>query len=66
VAPDWPCVNNPSCALVTVRSGIWTIDVTSAAVSFGVNSSPPPLTVAPLITLGGAFGATSTVSVMAG
>jgi len=42
------------------------IVVTSVATSFVVMVSPPPETVAVLVTLAGAFGATFTVRVIGG
>ena len=69
MAPVCPCVKLPVCVLVMVRSGVppaALIVVISFAVSLVVLVSPPPDTVAVLVTLAGAFAATLTVSVIAG
>ncbi len=62
----WPCTNDPACVEMTVRSGTWTMAVTSAPLSFDRVVSPPPLTVAAFVTLTGASLATSTVSATGG
>ncbi len=49
-----------------VRSGFRVILVISPAVSLDVFNSPPPETVAVLVTLAGAFEATLTVRVIEG
>ena len=59
VAPVWPCVKLPVCAFAIVRSGPPTIVATSVAVSLVVLLSPPPETVAVLVTLAGALAATA-------
>ena len=56
----------PVWLLVIMRSGIKVMVVGSFAVSFEVMNSPPPDTVAVLVTLDGAFVATLTVSVIDG
>ena len=68
VAPFCPCVKLPLCDLVMVRSGTLggLMVVGSEAESLPVLASPPPATVAVLVTLAGALAATFTVSVMAG
>ena len=66
VAPIWPCEKLPVCVFVIVRSGPPPIVVESVAVLLPVLTSPPPATVAVLVRVAGALGATSTVSVSAG
>ncbi len=56
----------PVCDFVIVKSGTPPIVVMSEAVSFDVFVSPPPDTVAVLVTLAGALLATFTVNVNAG
>src|SRR6185295_14300996 len=67
VAPVWPCVKLPECVLLIVRSATTAlIVVMSLLLSLAVLVSPPPDTVAVLVTLLGALPATFTVSVIAG
>jgi len=66
VAPVCPCVKLPVCVLFTVRSATCVIVVGSLAVSLAVLISPPPDTLAVLVTDEGALLATFTVRVMAG
>jgi hypothetical protein len=70
VAPVWPCVKLPLCVFVRVRSGRRGAEdvtvVASEAVLLAVFASPPPETVAVLVTPDGALVATVTVTVMAG
>ncbi len=56
----------PVWLLVMVRSGINVTLVGSLAVLFEVMNSPPPETVAVLVTLAGAFPATFAVKVIEG
>jgi hypothetical protein len=65
VAPVWPCVKLPEWLFVIVRSGGVLMVVVSLAVSLPVFVSPPPDTVALLVTEAGAFDATFTVRVIA-
>ena len=68
VAPVCPWLKLPVCVLVTVRSGAvgTTTVVGSLAVLLVVLVSPPPETVAVLVTEEGALPATVTVRVIAG
>src|SRR3989304_2004232 len=66
VAPVCPWVKFPLCALLMVRSGNWLIVVGSLAELLVVFVSPPPDTVAVLVTLEGALEATFTVRGIAG
>ena len=66
VAAICPCVKLPMCVFAIVRSGPGTIVVGSLAVSLVASSSPPPDTVARLVTLAGAFPATLTVRMIDG
>src|SRR5450631_4480295 len=62
--PVWFWKKLPVCVFVIVRSGGPLIRVRSLAVSFVVSVSPPPETVAMLVSEAGAFGATFTVTAM--
>src|SRR5437773_11423507 len=62
MAPVCPRVKFPVCVFVTVRSG-WSMVVGSLSLLLAVLTSPPPDTVAVLVTLAGALLATLTVSV---
>src|SRR5258708_18578154 len=62
-APVWFWKKLPLCVFVRIRSGGPLTAVTSLAESLVASSSPPPETVALLVTLAGAFGATFTRSV---
>jgi hypothetical protein len=64
-APVCPVENVPVCVFVRLKSGA-TIDVTSLAVLFAVLVSPPPETVAALVTLEEAALLTLTVNVTSG
>src|SRR3989304_4174537 len=66
VAPVCPWVKLPVWVLVMVRSGNWLIVVGSLAELLVVFVSPPPDTVAVLVTLAGGLLSTLTVSVMDG
>jgi hypothetical protein len=62
-----PWRNVPECVLAIVRSAAaGAIGVTSDAELLAVLTSPPPATVAVLVTLTGALAATLTVNVNAG
>jgi hypothetical protein len=67
-APFWPWLKFPLWDFVTRKSGAGAgaIVVTSVATLLVVFVSPPPVTVAELVTLDGALPATLTVSVSAG
>jgi hypothetical protein len=65
-APACPSVKFPECVFVIDTSGTAVIVVGLFAVSFDVRTSPPPETVAVLVTLAAAFSATFAVRVMAG
>ena len=66
VSPASPCWKLPESAILTVRSGGGSIVTVSVAVSLEVLVSPPPETVAVLVTLPEVVEATSTVSVNVG
>src|SRR5439155_269500 len=66
VAPVWPTLKLTLWLLVMVRSGGVLIVVGSVAVLFAVFVSPPPETVAVLVTLAGASLATFSVRVITG
>src|SRR5437899_2668065 len=68
MAPLWPCVKFPEWVFAIVRSGdkVVRIVVGSFAVLLPVLVSPPPETVAVLVTVTGALLATLTVRVMGG
>lgn len=65
-APTWPWKKLPLCIFTTVKSGNWTIVVTSLAVLTVPVASPPPDTTALLVTLAAAVWETVTVAVIAG
>ena len=54
-APVWPWMKLPLCVLLTIKSGPFPMVVGSLAPSLAVFSSPPPDTVAVLVTDAGAF-----------
>ncbi len=66
VSPVSPWRKFPLCDFAMVRSAACTTVVGSVAVSLAVFNSPPPETVAELVTEAGALLATFTVSVMTG
>src|SRR2546427_177518 len=66
VAPLWPWTKLPEWLLVMVRSGGGLMLVTSLAVSLAVLVSPPPETVAALVTEAGALPAPFTPTGVAG
>ena len=66
VAPVCPCVKLPVWVFVIARSGTAIVAVGSLTVSFEVLFSPPPETIAVLVTTVGALVATLTVRVIAG
>ena len=66
VSPVSPCLNCVECDFVIVRSGAWVMGVTAFAVSLDMLVSPPPETVAVLVTEDGALLATLTVTVIVG
>src|SRR5947207_3069921 len=61
-----PCLKLPLWLSARVKSATWMIDVGSLALLLAVLTSPPPATLAVLVTLAGAVGATLTLSVSAG
>src|SRR3989442_9353858 len=66
VAPTWPALKLPAWVLVRARSGPVLIAVASLAVFFAPLTSPPPDTLAVLVTLAGGPAATFTVRVSGG
>jgi hypothetical protein len=65
--PVWPGTKLPECTFTKDRSGGTVLMLTvSEALSLVGVTSPPPLTVAVLVTEAGALGATFTVRVIAG
>src|SRR5262245_23850586 len=65
-APTWPCKKLPVCTFRMVRSGTTMIVVGSLAELLLESTSPPPETMAVLVTDAGALGATFTVIVIGG
>src|SRR5207249_4962096 len=61
-----PCLKFPVWVLLRVRSATWVMVVGSLALSLAALTSPPPATLAVLVTLAGALLATLTVRVSAG
>src|SRR5438067_1845107 len=61
-----PCLKVPLWLRATVRSATWMIDVGSLALLLAVLTSPPPATLARLVSLDGAWGAMLTLSVSTG
>ena len=66
MSPESPCLNVPEWVPATVRSINCAMVVGSLAVLLAGSTSPPPETVAVLVTLAGASSATLTVSVRGG